>query len=71
MRNESTKPESLIQLSDLTRAFEFRSNALSFTREYFRNNGFFEVETPIAVPGVYLGGGALLVGPHRTAMNND
>ena len=30
-----------------------------------------EVETPIAVPGVYLGGGALLVGPHRTAMNND
>ena len=49
MRNESTKPESLIQLSDLTRAFEFRSNALSFTREYFRNNGFFEVETPIAI----------------------
>ena len=30
-----------------------------------------EVETPIAVPGVYLGGGALLVGPYRTAMNND
>ena len=49
MRNESTKPESLIQLSDLTRAFEFRSNALSFTREYFRNNGFFEVETPVAI----------------------
>jgi len=49
MRNASTKPESLIQLSGLTRAFEFRSNALSVTRDYFRRNGFFEVETPIAI----------------------
>ncbi len=49
MPNASTKPESLSQLSTLARAFEFRSNALSLTREYFRRNRFLEVETPIAI----------------------
>lgn len=49
MRNASTKPESLARLSDLARAFEFRSNALSLTRDFFHKHNFHEVETPIAI----------------------
>lgn len=49
MPNASTKPDSLAYLSDRIRAFEFRSNALSLTRDFFRRNDFFEVETPIAI----------------------
>lgn len=49
MPNVSTKPDSLAYLSDRIRAFEFRSNALSLTRGFFRQHDFFEVETPIAI----------------------
>lgn len=49
MPSASIKPESLVYLSDRIRAFEFRSNALFLTRDFFRRNDFFEVETPIAI----------------------
>lgn len=49
MPNASTKPDSLVLLSGLARAFEFRSNALSLTRDFFRSQDFIEVETPIAI----------------------
>lgn len=49
MPNASTKPDSLADLSNRIRAFEFRSNALSLVREFFRKREFVEVETPVAI----------------------
>ena len=49
MPSASTKPDSLADLSNRIRAFEFRSNALSLVREFFRRGGFVEVETPTAI----------------------
>ncbi len=50
MPNASAKadPQGLFS-AEMTRAFEFRSDALSFTREYYRKSGFVEVTTPCAI----------------------